>query len=326
MSLLSQAWNRVQDSLGRPQSLEKWLASIPAADRSAPLPLTSSSIAVSDIVRWDRLGAPMAGPSGRMSGAGEVRGWRKEGDGYRSTETKIQALAHLTEVNERPWQGDLQDIQGLASSKSPLDTFASMDEFARSACADWIAAPSPTRLTELLSWEESKLFSSTRPPRLANFAWDGRTLLLNDGGSHHVAAAQHMARALDRPVPVTGHLATHGFNTRAVDQLRHQFDMFVLPAALHDHPEFFESLRAVGATHYTLPLPPPHSQLRAVMLPRNEPRSVAVADVLRQAGITDFGAHLTSLAYGLARHPAAPQVRTETVGQPTVRRRESHGP
>ena len=58
---------------------------------------------------------------------------------------------------------------------------------------------------------------------------------------------------------------------------------------------FAEAMRAFRATWLWHPLPRPYEGARAVLLPRDEGRSMRVAVELRSAGVVDLGAHLTAL-------------------------------
>ena len=58
---------------------------------------------------------------------------------------------------------------------------------------------------------------------------------------------------------------------------------------------FHEAMKAFRATWLWHHLPHPFDNAKAILLPKNDERSVRVAALLRQADVTDLGQHLADL-------------------------------
>ncbi|ART57229.1 hypothetical protein CBP36_20190 (plasmid) [Acidovorax carolinensis] len=143
--------------------------------------------------------------------------------------------------------------------------------------------------------------------------WDGRLFLENEDGSHHLAAAKYIAARLPERVRLHGTLKNYSLSTNAVASLRHDFEMFAVSGEQEVFNRFFDAMQSFRATWLTHSLPPPFDKEHAILLPKNEARSVKVARVLRQAGIADLGQHLTNLASAQVRDTTARANRPITV-------------
>ena len=53
-----------------------------------------------------------------------------------------------------------------------------------------------------------------------------------------------------------------------------------------------ESFKATYLWRY---MPRPYDKMRAILLPKDEPRSTRVSRVLRESGVADLGQHLATL-------------------------------
>lgn len=293
----------VRTSLGRPALIENWAAQVSASQKH-PARLTSDSIHTADVVRWDRFGEDNRAP-GLTGQKGTVQGWvRGPGGSYESTQLACPALKNLlVETTTERWACDLQDVQGLASSKSDLGRFATMEAFATQDCAGLMEHPSPEALNENLHWNEVRIHDPNGPDHFCRYDWDGRLFMVNHGGSHHFAAAHQMAKDLGQDVPLSGRLKTYGLNLQAVSTLRDQFEMFAIPKDPVLKNEFWDGMKAMGASHFSLALPGPERQaMETVLLPRNDAAALRVAAVLRREGFWDVGQSLQDLALGVHRH------------------------
>ena len=85
-------------------------------------------------------------------------------------------------------------------------------------------------------------------------------------------------------------------NALAIASLRRDYEMFAINCQDDEATNAFaEAMRAFRATWLWHPLPRPYEGARAVLLPRDERRSMRVAIELRRAGVVDLGAHLAAL-------------------------------
>lgn len=128
------------------------------------------------------------------------------------------------------------------------------------------------------------------------YAWDGRVFIMNGGRAYDVAAAKHLASRLPAAEALHGKLHTFSLNARAIDSLRRDFEMFVIPGSTPFSLRFHDAMRAFGVTWLWAPMPRPFVNVRAILLPRSEARSMHVAELLFNASAADLGAHLAHLA------------------------------
>jgi hypothetical protein len=222
---------------------------------------------------------------------------------YAATCRPCPALRVLERSSTRRVTVDIQEIEGMSASKSDLTDVASMQAFALRNCADWISDTSLSSLYLNLAHHQVRIVQERSSDGLSCYAWDGRIFLVNAGGSHHFATARYMAAELQVGVPIEADLTVKALNPEAVASLCQQFAM-VLVSNLKS---FHRVMRAFGATYYPLKLPTlPEQHLlsdaNVVLLPRDHPRSLCMADMLIAAGVTDVGAHLTRLAAAQIRH------------------------
>jgi len=195
------------------------------------------------------------------------------------------------------WGCDITEIQGFSSSRSNLQDFTSTDMLVETDSREMIDEITHEKLAKNLAHQEIRIIHNPdTSDYFARYQWDGRLFLMNDGGSHHCAAAKYIAARLPASVPLKGKLRSYSLNAAAIASLCRDYDMFVIS----DHPEisnaFHEAMNAFKATWLWHYMPRPYDHTRAILLPKSESRSMRVAGALRQAGIVDFGAHLTRLA------------------------------
>ena len=128
------------------------------------------------------------------------------------------------------------------------------------------------------------------------YRWDKRLWLMNEGGSHHTAAAKYIATRIKHPVPMSGRLYEYSLNPDAINSLRRDFEIFVVGDDACSGNAFFDAMRAVSATWLWHQMPKVFERSRAIYLPRDNKRSMRVAQLLREAGFVDLGAMLSTLA------------------------------
>lgn len=120
---------------------------------------------------------------------------------------------------------------------------------------------------------------------------------MNDGGSHHFRRRQIHRRSArgDRPSQRNIACPTR-WNSAALASLCEDYEMFVISDRQAIANAFHDAMSAFGATWLWHPMPRPFDDTRAILLPKDEPRSRCVANAMREAGITDLGVYLTALA------------------------------
>jgi len=183
------------------------------------------------------------------------------------------------------WQCDIRDIQALAASKSPLESFSDLDTFALNRAGWCIQDVSVAGLQENLAWEEVRITEPDRGDWLQVDLWEGpRVSLINSGGSHHFSAARWVAGRLGQPTPITGRLVIHSLNASAVNALSRKYSM----VAIHsDVPHVWEAIQNAEAHVIRMYLPYPAHDYLLLMFPVDERRSLRVAELFLQYGALD---------------------------------------
>ncbi len=256
-----------------------------------------SNIDAHSVAQWHNWGYSPEHFKRRLK-RGTLIGWRYLSTGYRSFDIHRKEFEHFgrCEINNN-WTCDIQTIAGFSSSKSELKEFSSLDDMVETNSREMIDALTEEKLCQNLAHNEIRILH--REQTLDHFArhlWDGRVFLMNNGGSHHFAAARYIAARIGRQVPLCGALHTYSIDPMAVDSLRTDFDMFVISdnnAAASNG--FHDAMRAFRATYFWHPLPRPYEKVRVILLPKQDIRSAKVSTALRAAELFDLGKYLTSI-------------------------------
>ncbi|QBY56502.1 hypothetical protein E0W60_36135 (plasmid) [Cupriavidus oxalaticus] len=194
------------------------------------------------------------------------------------------------------WTCDISELHGFSASKSDLRDFATTDQMVEKNSREMISEISLKKLDENLAHREIRIIHSPGSDYFTRYRWDGRLWLMNSGGSHHTAAAKYIAARLGCQVPLSGKLYTYSLDPRAIASLCNDYRMFVISNDSEFQNAFSQAMRSFNATWLWHSMPRPYTDARAILLPRNESRSMHVAKALDTAGIADLGAHLTNLA------------------------------
>lgn len=287
--------DHVRQSLGDPVRLRRLLGNRP--DFKAQLLAPADNIDMASVPMWHRLNEIGSGVAGRRNGRLELTGWRNEHHHYCSFTASCPALANL--VRHRvfdSWAFDLQDVHGFAASKSKLETFSSMNEMVLRNSKEMIDDVSAEGLWKNLAHDEIRLLHEKPTDWLQVHQWDQRMFVVNDGGSHHLAAAKYIAERLAVEVPLRAPLHYYSIDPDAVALLRGDYDIYLVS----DKPElanaFFDAMQSYGATWLWHALPQPYEEARAIFLPREEAQSMRVSQALREAGFAELGQHLADVA------------------------------
>lgn len=124
---------------------------------------------------------------------------------------------------------DITDVHGFSASKSDLRDFGHTDEMVEANSRAMIDQITPAKLAENIAHREIRIIHNPdTSDHFTRYLWDGRLWLMNDGGSHHMAAAKYIAARLRQPVTLTGKLYTYSLNAVAIASLRREFEMFVI--------------------------------------------------------------------------------------------------
>lgn len=283
----------ISDVTGTPFALRELLATGVHRPR---LEGPELSTAESRVVKWHDWGSCSAFEWPRRA-PGELRGWSKRRDGYASQLVQVPELASLGAIYvQSKHTVDLCEIEGFAASKSDLHEYRTVEEFAELRCPEWIADVSHAQLQKMLSHKEIRvLHAEHHNDHFSQYGWDGRVFLSSEGGSHHTAAAQYIANRLPADVPLQAPLRVYTLNEGAVWALTDRYEMFSVPDGPSFQCAFHDALETVRATYFWHRMPAPYHDQRAILLPRDNARSMAVAKEMRSAGVADLGQHLSAL-------------------------------
>jgi hypothetical protein len=288
----------VRDRLGRPSSLvqcldtnaEKLLVGLPDAE--------TANIAADSVPRWHEWGQ-RSRSDGAVFKAGELLGWKTHRNfGYRSYRVVRPDLAGFGDCTQLPgWHCDIQDVDGLHASKSTLVRFNSLDAMAQQEVPGLIDEVSSARLARLLERHEIRALRQQRSgDHFVRYLWDGRIFLLNRSGSVHFAAARLMAAQLKQRVALGGELQVLSIEPQVVSSLRRDFELFAVSARdAFASIAFHEALRGSYTPYLSKRMPHPYADTEVIFLPRDDRRSMAMADEMRAAGFQDVVKHLSTL-------------------------------
>jgi hypothetical protein len=314
------------EDFGYPARLIRLLEEHP--DLRVSLDAPKPSIDAHSVVQWQRLGEPDHLCAWRQE-HGTLLGWKMR-DKYEYGSFTLQrpeyAQIGQCEVTAN-WACDISRVHGFSASKSKLCDFASTDEMVEANSRAMIDEITHEKLAKNLAHGEIRIIHSPGSDHFCRYLWDGRLFLMNSGGSHHFAAAKYIAARLPQAVAVRGSLHTYSINSAAVAALRRDYEMFVISDETSISCGFHEAMRAFRATWLWHAMPRPFESTKAILLPRSERRSMKVAELLRKAGVVDFGQHLADLAARQSNATRLPCVEAKPVdGRRDVQERESRKP
>ncbi|EOU1311489.1 DUF6685 family protein [Cronobacter sakazakii] len=186
---------------------------------------------------------------------------------------------------------DITDVSGMAASKSVDYDIQDIDQFPELCAPEYISPVSELRLANNLThrgirWDEM---------RFADYSWTSRRLYwLNCDGSHHLAAARYLAVRTGKSVPLNGTLYRYTLKPDAVKKLQRNWYIFAVPDEEIFHT-FYDAMEGFQCPfgHSVLPENLHAAQsckdmLALIWLPRWQPKTASVAQLLARAGFPDF--------------------------------------
>jgi len=281
--------NTIGDDIGRLSTFRETLAQLPPC----PTPIDRShSVAFRDIVAWHGWGG--YGCDSHGEGPGIVRGWKHTRWGYESQSAPLLADFGVTSVVDS-WWCEIQDVHGLSASKSELSDFDSLDDLVETNSREMIRCIDQAWLDKNLAHDQIRILRSPSNDCFSRYQWDGRIYLLNSGGSHHFSAARYIAKRIGVEVPLTGPLHEHSLNSAVVQDVTSRFEILAAPQDWPPHHSLHDLMRVNGVSYYWKFLPKPWETYRAIFLAKNEPRALRMAGLLKDKGLLDVGASLSTI-------------------------------
>lgn len=279
-------------------ALERDLARIPQlAEVPLPQPV---SVGFDQIERWGSLDARSVDD---LASGDDVPwclrfGWT--GTGFATRREQFRPITRRPSITD--FSCDIRDVEGLSCTKSRMESFGTLDEFAIARCRDLVGRPTLEWLRKILGHAGGKI---ARDGFFSVKSWDGRIFWLNSDASHHFAAARFIAGKLMTPVLLRKPLHVESLDDDEVASLTAANDMFAISATAR--LSFCTTLSTHEVPHGLLRYPRPLDGWWIVLLPKVERRSAFVAKILRRSGLMDVGKHLLDLC--ARQRSVAPNVR-----------------
>lgn len=294
-SALKKIANHFQEEFGVPATVAQVIEGKPTLLVQPEFP--EDNIDAESVIRWDRFGSAFNFGYRPNSRTGVMSGWTNIGGYYQGVNLERPYLMNFgqEEITEN-WSCDIQDVSGVSASKSKLREFANLDDMVETNSRDMITPVTEGKMRKNLQHDEIRILRDNSCDYFVQYQWDGRFFLKNSGGSHHFAAARYIAARLDHEVPLTGRLFKRSLNPLSVASLRREFDIYVISDNATAYMAFHDAMHRFLATYFWMPLP--HGfcdQARALLLPKDNRRSLKVSKLMRSAGAFDLGAHLREL-------------------------------
>jgi hypothetical protein len=268
--------------------------------KHSPMPFSLSvekDIIASSVTQWHKLGqfTEYLGMKGYVAGLRQVENtW----ENFRDYLSNIDDFS-VEEVEN--WEGDLRDVTGLTSSSYSVRGFDCLDRFVEHKHPQLLKCISEAGLSEALAHPDLQPLMSGECV-FTLYGWDGRVLLEADIGLQQLAAARYIAGKLNKKVPIKGSIKSHHMSYKAVRGLCEDFDLYAVKKSFDLEIDFFRAMRALKASYYHIELPDPLLG-KAILLPKDDPQSMAASALLKQAGVTNLGLHLMALSSDQAFAP-----------------------
>lgn len=186
---------------------------------------------------------------------------------------------------------NLTDIAGMNSSGNNISSAKDMEEFAQMFCPDYIKPVTESRLREMITYFSVQLDDMT----FSAFSWADRGLYWNnDNGSHHLAAARHIALQLGMDWPLQGWLYRYTLSKSAVALLSRRWQLVLIPSQAA-YSVFMDAMKRDSCPFGLSKLPENLHRyeggdrgLNVVWLDLRDPRAKWAAAVLLKEGFPDM--------------------------------------
>lgn len=295
LKLFKRVYEAIQEDLGySPVKLLKTIKECP--DFLTQLAEVPTSIHEGSVVKWHKWGERRYGLNTYSNSM--MMCWRSRNGYYESFHLAVPEFDSFGQCEEvLLWACEIQDVVGLSSAKSELHKFTSLDDLVETNSSEMIDKITEEKLQKNLAHNEIRIIhqSNSTTDHFSSYLWDRRIFLNNSGGAHHFAAARYIASRIKQKVPLKGKLKTYSINPKSLDALCERFSIFVISDGNPESKLFNDAMRAFRATYGWRSLPRPYDSNRAIFLPKDEQRSILVANILLDAGVYDLGAYLAEL-------------------------------
>ena len=257
----------------------------------------------SSVVRWEHLWSPSGNNHHHhlRHDAGLLPLHWQPLYGRAAAWTDLSLVKMFADLHTIPdWTCDITDITAIHASQSDLSIFENLDEFAEAKCGELIKDVSLAGLKRNLVHDGIRILNTaSHADYLQRWAWDGRLFLMNDGGSHHFAAARWLARKLGVPVPIRSQLRTVSIRRDAVEQLVAGYDLFAVNGRQDASFSYalYEALQSSGTPFLFCALPASLGFGDILIFESDDRRSWPVVDALRRHGATSIAPVLEKISH-----------------------------
>lgn len=127
---------------------------------------------------------------------------------------------------------EISEIQAFYASKSDLDEYSDVDTFAEETMNKYIQSITEDALAKMLNHEQISIVNSPEltSDSFAIYGWSDKLGIYNNGGSHHLAAAQYIAKRLNQYVSLEAKTTHYSLNEIALSAFNKKYTAFVLPS------------------------------------------------------------------------------------------------
>ena len=207
------------------------------------------------------------------------------------------------------YECDARSIQGFSCSKSAGIPHADVDAFGSNFIAEQnqhdrsgkqALKHDEASLNELLSWNQIRILDGRGTDALSVRAWDGRLFIDNSGGSHHLAAAIHVAARIGAEIPLSARLHRYQFNAKTVHWLLDGFHLVITPISAA--PQLMWIAKGLVGSASNMELPPALCNGSLLAFPKGAPISQALMTELLNEGYADFGVDLRAALAAQEKH------------------------
>lgn len=254
------------------------------------------TIDINDIISWHDWGNPEHDFIRNLGGENLV-GWTYLEGRYKQIFKECEELKRIgSKAVSENWKTDILAVEGLAASKSNLKEFTSLDAMVKKNSQEMINPVTKKKFCENIGYSEIRIIhQEVSYDYFSTYLWDARLFLNNNGGSHHFAAARYIARKLDIPYELTGQLRVYKISSGEAQTLQEVFEMIALPNIDKNWMLFHEAMESFKSLYYLRRLPSPEGKHAVVFLPKENARSIKVANVMKRYGLLDIGSYLQDL-------------------------------
>jgi len=154
----------------------------------------------------------------------------------------------------------LDQITMLSASKGDLRNAKDLEDFSLreepKRIPSWLDDISDEQLQRMMSHREIRISNNvatikqSTSDRLATFSWQKGYALLNNGGSHHLAAAKFIAKRLskEKEVRLTGSHTHYFLSLFNIRSLNNEYDLYLVPKNNTIYSSLIEYARATKAS------------------------------------------------------------------------------